>query len=123
MRRISLVLGVFALVALFAMQVGAAFPDKVVYLDGAADLARLRATHPEHAARAEKIIAAANELCRPGPGDISYASFQARDISCSEMLLRTSLPPKRQIDFTLDDTRYIALVVITDDPPRPVLVH
>lgn len=106
------------MVALFGGQVAAAFPDKVVYLDGAADLARLRSTNPEHAARAEKIMAAANELCRPKPGDISYARFQARDISCSEMLLRTSLPPKRQIDFTLDDTRYIALVVITDDPPR-----
>ena len=102
------------------MQLAAAFPGNVVYLDGAADLQRLRAANPQHAARAEKIMAAANELCRPEPGNVSYASFQARDISCSDMLLRTSLPPKRQIAFTLDDTRYIALVVITDDPPRPL---
>jgi hypothetical protein len=123
MRRTRIFLGLPAIAALFAMHVAAAFPDKVVYLDGAADLAQLRATNPVHAARAEKILAAANELCRPEPGTISYAGFQARDISCSDMLLRTSFPAKRQIDFTLDDTRYIALVVITDDPARPFLVH
>jgi hypothetical protein len=105
---------------LLAVQVAVAFPYKVVYLDGAVDLARLRATNPTHYARAERILAAANELCRPQAGDVSYARFEARDIRCSDMLLRTSNPPKRQINFTLDDTIYIALVVITDDPPRLV---
>ena len=118
MRRTLPLLGLPAVATLLAMQVAAAFPDKVVYLDGQADLDRLRATHPTHYERAEKIMVAANELCRPEHGDVSYARFEAREISCSDMLLKTSNPPKRQIKFTLDDTLYIALVAITDDPPR-----
>jgi hypothetical protein len=30
----------------------------------------------------------------------------------------TSNPPRWRMTFTLDDTRYVALVVITDDAPR-----
>jgi hypothetical protein len=111
------------LAALLALQVAAASPDKIIYLDGPADLARLHATNPAHYARAERILAAANELCRPQTGDVSYVRFQAREISCSDMLLKTSNPPKRQINFTLDDTRYIALVVVTDNPPRAKLLR
>jgi hypothetical protein len=120
MRSTLLSLGLTALTVTLVPHVAAAFPDHTVYLDGQADLDRLRATNPSHYARAERIMAAANELCRPTEGEISYARFEARDISCSEMLLRTSNPPKRQIAFTLDDTRYIALVVLTDDRPRVV---
>ncbi len=118
MQRTQLALGLPAVTALLVMQGAAAFPGKTVYLNGPADLARLRVTNPAHYARAQKIMAAANELCRPQPGAVSHARFQARDVSCVDMLLRTSNPPKRQINFTLDETRYIALVVITDDPAR-----
>ena len=120
MRSTLLSLGLTALTVTFVPHVAPAYPDKTVYLDGQVDLEHLRATNPGHYARAERIMAAANELCRPTQGEVSYVRFEARDISCSEMLLRTSNPPKRQITFTLDDTRYIALVVVTDDPPRVV---
>ncbi len=118
--RTPLTLALAALTATFATAVVAAFPNKVVYLYDAADLAQLRATNPVHYARAERIMAAANELCRPAPGEVWYARFEARDISCADMLMLTSNPPKRQIGFTLDDTRYIAMVVITDNPPQVV---
>jgi hypothetical protein len=100
--------------------VAASRPDKVVYLSGAGALDALRTTHPTHYARAQRIIAAANELCRPGPLDMYFARFEARDISCDGMRFRTSNPPKRQISFKLDATRYIALVAVTDQPPRLV---
>jgi hypothetical protein len=122
MRSTLLSLGLIALTVTLAPHTTTAAPDKYVYLYGQSDLDRLRATHPGHYARAERIMAAANELCRPKPGDISYAKFGARDISCAEMLVKTSNPPKRQISFTLDDTHYIALVVITEDPARLVQV-
>jgi len=122
MRSTLLSLGLIALTVTLAPHTATAFPDQYVYLYGQSDLDRLRATNPGHYARAERIMAAANELCRPKPGDVSYAKFDARDISCVEMLLKTSNPPKRQISFTLDDTHYIALVVITDDPARLVQV-
>lgn len=117
MRIRTLSLGL-ALIATLATSVVEAFPSSIVYLNGAADLAQLQATNPEHYARAERIMAAANELCRPETAEVWYARFEARDISCTEMLLSTSNPPKREISFTLDDTRYIAMVVITDSPPR-----
>ena len=122
MRSTLLSLGLIALTSALAPHAATASPDTYVYLNGQSDLDRLRATNPGHYARAERIMAAANELCRPKPGDVSYAKFDARDISCVEMLVKTSNPPKRQISFTLDDTHYIALVVITDDPARLVQV-
>ena len=120
MRSTLLSLGLAALTATLVPHAAAAWPDTTVYLNGQADLDWLRATNPGHYARAERIMAAANELCRPTPGDVTYARFEARDISCAEMLLKTSNPPKRQISFTLNDTRYVALVVLTDDSPRVV---
>lgn len=114
MRNTLLSLGLAVLTANAAV----AFSHPPVYLYGQADLDRLHATNPDHYARAERLMAAANELCRPQPGEVSYVKFAARDISCSDLLLKTSNPPKRQISFTLDDTRYIALVAVTDDPPR-----
>jgi hypothetical protein len=89
-----------------------------IYLWGPGDLGRLRASNPDHYARAEKILAAAGRLCRPGPARAQFAKARANDVSCYGMLLRTSNPPKLEIDFTLDDTRYSALIAVTDDPPR-----
>jgi hypothetical protein len=92
----------------------------VVHLDGPAALAELRAKNPIHYARAQKILAAANHLCRPTAGEVDYAKFDAKNISCIRSLIKTSNPPKREISFRLDDTQYIALVTLTDDPPRLV---
>lgn len=92
-------------------------PSRTVYLDGPSDLARLRQANPAHYARAERILAEANQLCRPGPGELRQVTG-VRDVKCAASLLRTSNPPKVQIAFTLDDTHYVALVVVTDDPPR-----
>jgi hypothetical protein len=94
----------------------------VVHLDGAASLAALRATNPGHYARAQKILSAANQLCRPTAGEVEYAKFDAKNISCIRSLVKTSNPPKREISFRLDDTQYVALVTLTDDPPRLVAV-
>jgi hypothetical protein len=94
-------------------------PPQVLYLYGFADLERLKKANPDHYARAERIIAAAGALCRPGPDQVYFARFEARDISCEGALLRTSNPPKREIGFTLDDIRYVALITVREPPPRP----
>jgi hypothetical protein len=91
--------------------------DSPVYLD-ARGLEELRSSNPDHYARARRILAAANHLCRPHLPELYLAQFGVRDFSCAPMLLLTSLPPKREIGFRLDDTRYAARVVVTDDPPR-----
>ena len=89
-----------------------------VHLDRPADLARLRKTNPDHYARAVRLINAANTLCKPGEPKLQNAD--GRDISCA-MLLLTSNPPKRPLSFTLDGTRYVAIVTIAAD--RPELMH
>jgi hypothetical protein len=91
----------------------------VVYLDEAA-LARLRITNPNHYVRARKVMDAANELCKPGPAELTFTQAGARQVACKRVLLKTSNPPKREISFRLDQTRYVAVVVITDDPARLV---
>jgi len=106
--------------ACLAAGAGTAAAGDVVYLDGPVSLAQLRAANPIHYAQAQKIIAAADHLCRPKAGEVEYAKSGAKDVSCKESLLRTSNPPKREINFRLDDTYYVALVTLTDDPPRLV---
>jgi hypothetical protein len=92
--------------------------EAVVHLDGPADLAQLRHSNPGHYQQALEIIDAAKELCKPHAGEVERA--KAKDVSCSQVLLRTSNPAKREISFRLDRTRYVALVTMTDDPPRLV---
>ena len=92
-------------------------PRKRVYLEGPRDLAQLRETNPAHYARAERVLAAADHLCRPGIAQLEPVAGSP-DVRCDGHLLFTSNPPKWQMTFTLDDTRSIALVVIRDDPPR-----
>jgi hypothetical protein len=118
MRSIALVLGLASVCVSGVWAADARVGE--VYLDGPASLAQLRAANPIHYQRALKIIDAANELCRPKAGELEYAKFDAKNISCARALLKTSNPPKRQLSFRLDDTQYIALVTVTDDPPKLV---
>jgi hypothetical protein len=94
--------------------------DRTVYLYGAADLDRLRATNFNHYQRAEKIIADGSKLCRPGAPTLQLAArYGASYMSCAANLL-TSNPPKKLLDFRLDSTRYIALITLTNDDARLV---
>jgi len=97
---------------------GAAEPGSggVVRLDGPAALAQLRAKNPTHYALATRIMAEANHLCKPVTGQLQHT--QPDDTSCTGVLLSTSNPPKRQITFRLDHTVYVAIVSVTDDPPK-----
>lgn len=98
-------------------------PHRTVYLYSSADLAQLRAANPDHYARAQQILAAANHLCRPGQEQIQHADTDSREATCQANLVWTSNPPQSQVVFTLGDTRYVALVTLTDDPPRPILAR
>jgi hypothetical protein len=85
-----------------------------VYLYGVADLEKLRQANPGHYARAEQVIAASDEICKPGKDEVHFAKFDAKDVTCQNMILKTSNPPKREIGFTLDEVRYVALITLTD---------
>ena len=88
-------------------------------LDTPAERAQLRASNPDHYARAERLIMAANSLCPPAAPKLEHADADSRNAACG-LLLWTSNPPQREINFTLDGIRYAALVVITADPPKAV---
>jgi len=103
--------------ALLGVGVSPVSAAETVYLDGPRALAQLEATNPAHYARVRRVLAAANHLCRPGPGQVLHVAG-SRDEHCVGQLLLTSNPPQWRLSFTLDETRYIALVVITDDAPR-----
>jgi hypothetical protein len=104
--------------AVVCMSGGPAWADEVVRLDGPGDLAQLRHSNFRHYQQALKIMGAANELCRPHGAEVEKTD--AHDVACSLMLLRTSNPAKREITFRLDSTTYLALVALTDDPPKLV---
>lgn len=118
-QRIVVVDGKTSIVAI-ANEPAAARPvaPRIVYLYGAASMEQLKSANPNHYARAERIIAAADELCKPGPDQVQFAKFEAREISCEGSLIKLSNPPKREIGFTLDHVRYIALVTLTDSKPE-----
>ena len=67
-------------------------------------------------------MAAANVLCRPGRTAMQRTGLVPGDFACGHVFL-TSNPPKREISFTLDATHYVALVTITDSPPKPEKVE
>jgi hypothetical protein len=86
---------------------------KWVHLNGAADLEHLRATNFNHYLRAQPILAAANEICQPGPTHAYPTRFAGDYLYCESMFWLTSFPPKKVLVFHLDDVGYIALVSVT----------
>jgi hypothetical protein len=85
-----------------------------IHLNGVADLERLRANNFNHYLRAQSILAAANQICQPGPARPILARFDGDYLSCGGTWF-TSNPPKKLLTFHLDDVGYIALVSVTVD--------
>jgi hypothetical protein len=72
-------------------------------------LEHLRATHFNHYLRAQKILAAANEICQPGRAHAYPTRFVDNYVSCGGPFLMSN-PPKVLLKFHLDDVGYIAPV-------------
>jgi hypothetical protein len=93
-------------------------PAKHVYLDRPGALEALEAENPAHYRQALELIRVAGKMpCRMVP-KATPSKVDPADFHCAPTLLMTSFPPKRLIGFTLDDTRYIAIVTITDAGAR-----
>ncbi len=91
---------------------------QIVYLFTSAQLEQLRQSNPRHYAQAQRILAAANTLCKPGADEVTRVSLDVHDLKCFGALMMTSNPPKTQLSFRLDDTRYVAIVTLTDAGAR-----
>jgi hypothetical protein len=75
---------------------------------------------PEHYAKIQRILA---EVPQRPPAERSVASwmrteFQARDIHYTDLVM-TSLPPKKRLAFSLDDTAYVAVVTLAGWDAKP----
>jgi hypothetical protein len=115
-------LGSLALADSKAPPIPSSPPVHTVYLSGPAAWDDLRASAPERYARARKIVAAANQICQPGPPQQYFAEFDAHDVACARMMVFTTLPPKRRLSFRLEDTIYVAMVVLEEPKARLVPV-
>lgn len=94
-----------------------------VHLNGPADLEHLRMTNFYHYLRAKKILAAANEICRPESARTYRALFKDANAQCAGMMWLTSFPPKKLLTFRLDNVHYVALVTMTNFTGKPLPVH
>jgi hypothetical protein len=92
----------------------AAAPQWIKYhvsLSGEDALSRLRVSNPRHYAIAVQVLAAANEICNATKTGPVATKFDAKDVFCAQRFWATSNPPKRYLQFRIDDTAYSALVV------------
>jgi hypothetical protein len=80
-------------------------------------LERLARENPYHYAIIRRILAGVDEIPENAVGRWMQAQFNATDITYSSILL-TSAPPKKELVFTLETTRYQALLTLTPDGAR-----
>lgn len=87
---------------------------RTVYLDHLV-LEELKNSNPDRYAQVRKAMASASESCQPNAAR-QWRITDAQPAGCSEMILKTSYPPKRQVAIPIGDTLYIALVTVRDAP-------
>jgi hypothetical protein len=104
------------LVAAGATATIAQSPKRTVYLNKVV-LEELKSSNPRHYEEATRVMAASDTLCAPGSLQ-SWKVMNLPPVHCTGDFLKTSPPPKRQISFDIDETRYIALVTLQDSRPE-----
>ena len=98
----------------------AAFVSAVAYagppidLDAPDALKSLQARNPDHYRKIFAILAEVRERASPGVVPWIEATFDASEVEC--IAWRVSDPPKLRVSFTLDATRYTAVVVARSPP-------
>jgi hypothetical protein len=119
------ILTLLALAATLGVVSGAepARAETTVDLRDAATLERLREQNPSHYAAIRQILAGLAEHPERLDTDWLQATFDARDVELSRLLLKTSHPPRQLLRFTLDDTRYALHVVRSDLGAEPQVLR
>jgi hypothetical protein len=86
-------------------------PGRQVNLNAPGAMETLEATNPAHYLRIQQIVAGLSERGYDAVPGWIRTTFDAKDVSYSELLL-VSLPPQRRLSFTLDDTHYRATITL-----------
>lgn len=102
-----LVLGVAQAADFFAL--------RTVNLGASGTIEELRRNNPVHYEKVRQIMAGLPE--RYDVEKWIRTSFNATNVQYTPLLLVTD-PPKRRLSFTIDDTRYEALITTTNFPGR-----
>jgi hypothetical protein len=94
-----------------------------VSLDGPNALEQVQQSNPRHYAIIRRVLADASEICRAREPEVIAMKFDARDVNCGRDLWLTSNPPKRVLQFRIDNTFYSARVVVNYGGAKLRLVH
>ena len=98
-------------------------PLRYQRLDSQEALENLQHSNPRHYAIARRILAAANEICDAGTGTPIPTKFDAKYVNCAHSFWLTSNPPKRALQFRIDDTVYSALVTVRESHAKIEPIH
>lgn len=93
------------------------YSKPVINLNESGVLKIIQKENPEHYQKIKEIL---DGIYKQTESKIPYwlqTEFNARDVFYGPALL-TSLPPKKHISFTLEGTRYEALLTLTDFGPQ-----
>jgi TPR repeat protein len=90
-----------------------AFAAGPIDLDVAGNLEAVQRERPEHYAKIERILAEAPKRAMDTKGVARWlqTDFAATDVGYTD-LLKTSMPPKKRLAFTLDNTAYTKIIVV-----------
>ncbi len=93
---------------------------RTIDLDLPGNLEAVQRTNPDHFARIERIL---DEVPRRLTSEQAVATwmraeFQARNVRYADLIM-TSLPPKKRLEFSLDDTSYVKVVTLTGWRSKP----
>jgi hypothetical protein len=92
---------------------GDASPGRTVNLNGPDSLEALQQSNPTHYKKVRKILDGILEQPDAAVPRWIQTNFDARNVSYVPILM-TSAPPKRRLSFALDETRYEAVITLTN---------
>jgi len=84
---------------------------RTIDLDAPGNLEAVARANPEHFAKIQRILAEVPQQPQESASVARWmgTKFQARDVDYTDLVM-TSLPPKKRLKFTLDDTSYVKVV-------------
>lgn len=88
---------------------------RTIDLDTSAGRHALQQSGVAHQQKVAAILAAAERQSCDMLPKVIPAQFAIDDARCENFLLMTSDPPKRRLEFTLDQTRYTAVIRLVSD--------
>jgi hypothetical protein len=105
---------VIALISAFLVPVAFAAPPNTIDLDKPGALEQLKLSHPQQYQAVSAVLRASERMpCKSGEMEALRVRFDIRDWECNLIVL-TSWPAKRHVNFEFDGTGYAATVVLKD---------